>query len=84
MKPKHYEGQVDPIALMESQFTAEQLYGFFAGNVIKYVSRAHRKNGAEDLDKAADYLERLRVLERDRQIKAEAAARRMVSGGSPE
>lgn len=63
MKPKHYAGAVDPIALMQAQFTPEMLYGFYAGNVIKYVSRAHKKNGVDDLSKAHDYLERLIIVE---------------------
>jgi hypothetical protein len=29
---------------------------FFEGNVIKYVTRHRRKNGAEDILKAVDYL----------------------------
>lgn len=62
-QPKHYEGEVDPIALAESQFTPEMLYGAYAFNVIKYVSRAHRKDGAKDLGKAADYLMLLRQID---------------------
>ena len=30
--------------------------GFCKGNVIKYVSRANRKNGVEDIRKARDYI----------------------------
>lgn len=34
---------------------------FMRGNVLKYVVRAPRKNGAEDYRKAIDYLNRLLV-----------------------
>jgi len=31
--------------------------GWFEGNVVKYVSRHDKKNGAEDIKKAIHYLE---------------------------
>lgn len=63
-RPKHYS-KIDPIALMEAQFTSEQLAGFFAGNVLKYVARAGCKDGHADLLKAKDYMDRLEKLGRD-------------------
>ena len=58
---------VEPFAAMESWLTAEQLSGFFVGNVIKYVARynakAPGKGGLPDLLKARDYLNRLINLE---------------------
>ena len=51
---KHYNESVQPIDLIEA-FNL----GFNRGNVIKYVSRAGRKdNELEDLEKALWYLER--------------------------
>ena len=51
---KHYDESVQPIDLIEA-FNL----GFNRGNVIKYVSRAGRKdNELEDLEKALWYLER--------------------------
>lgn len=39
--------------------TAEQVRGFYKGNIIKYVTRYQDKNGTEDLQKARTYLDRL-------------------------
>lgn len=51
---KHYAGSVEPIDLIESQ----QL-NFNRGNIIKYVSRAGKKDSErDDLQKALWYLER--------------------------
>ena len=51
---QHYNEDVQPIDLIEA-FNL----GFNRGNVIKYVSRAGRKdNELEDLEKALWYLER--------------------------
>jgi hypothetical protein len=52
----HYKAKVQPIDLIEAQ----QL-NFNRGNVIKYVSRAGKKEGEselKDLEKAMYYLER--------------------------
>jgi hypothetical protein len=52
----HYKAKVQPIDLIEAQ----QL-NFNRGNVIKYVSRAGKKEGEselKDLEKALYYLER--------------------------
>lgn len=38
--------------------------GYLAGNVIKYVSRYQQKNGLQDLEKAAHYLQKLIEEER--------------------
>lgn len=55
----HYKDfQISPLTyIMENQLP------FCEGNVIKYVSRHARKNGAEDLLKAVDYINR--ILERE-------------------
>ncbi|ANT41156.1 hypothetical protein [Bacillus phage KonjoTrouble] len=61
IKPNHYhEGvNVDPIWYGKEHFTHEEMKGFYKMNVIKYVTRADKKNGLEDLIKAKNYLEML-------------------------
>ena len=62
--PSHYtQGKVESIDAIESATT--NLTGIVAvctANVIKYVWRFALKNGAEDLDKADFYLQKLRQL----------------------
>jgi hypothetical protein len=50
--PKHYEAKITPVEYIH----ANDL-DFFRGNVVKYVSRDKRKNGAEDIRKAIHYLQ---------------------------
>lgn len=38
--------------------------GYFVGCITKYVERYHEKNGLEDLQKAAHFLEKLIELEK--------------------
>ena len=55
--PKHYRYTIQPWDAIKAWSLC-----FFAGNVIKYVVRAGRKDGntrLEDLLKARDYLEEL-------------------------
>jgi hypothetical protein len=55
--PEHYTaGGIETWDYMESKMTPEMYEGYLIGNVIKYVSRYHRKNGLEDLEKAHTYL----------------------------
>lgn len=61
VKPKHYQIMqgvevIDVIRaiLSRSDYNAQQ--GYYAGNVIKYILRADKKNGVEDLEKAEVYL----------------------------
>ena len=60
-KPMHYTaGSIETIDYIQS--VTEQLRGFEAvciANAIKYISRQHLKNGAEDIKKAIWYLNRL-------------------------
>ena len=58
--PNHYQGKIEVIDYIEeySKNYPEALV-FNFGNVIKYVSRAPRKNGREDLEKARWYLDRM-------------------------
>jgi hypothetical protein len=50
----HYDTAIQPIEYIE----ANNL-NYHEANVIKYVSRHSRKNGAEDIKKAIWYLERI-------------------------
>ena len=53
--PAHYtQGGIECIDYIESQ-----KLGYHAGNAIKYITRYRHKNGVEDLEKAAWYIERL-------------------------
>ena len=48
----HYLMPIQPI-----EYIRKNNLGWFEGNVIKYVSRHDKKNGAEDIKKAIHYLE---------------------------
>lgn len=53
--PKHYQGTIQPIDLINAQNL-----NFNLGNVVKYVSRAGKKQGENiisDLYKAKNYLD---------------------------
>jgi hypothetical protein len=61
-KPKHYNsGKIEVINYIED--VAGQLKngfeGYCIGNVLKYISRQHLKNGLEDVRKSSWYLNRL-------------------------
>ncbi|MGC7572023.1 DUF3310 domain-containing protein [Staphylococcus epidermidis] len=59
-RPTHYTyGDIEIIDFIE-QVTKDYKpeLAFAIGNAIKYISRANRKNGKEDLDKARWYLNR--------------------------
>ena len=58
--PSHYtSGKIEVIEIIEDQMTDEEYRGYVKGQVIKYITRERRKNGLEDLKKAAWYLNRL-------------------------
>lgn len=48
----HYNMPIQPI-----DYIVENDLGYREGNVVKYVSRHEKKNGAEDIKKAIHYLE---------------------------
>lgn len=61
IKPNHYKMAINGIDIeardiMQAVATEEEYNGFLYCNVIKYVLRAKRKNGIEDLKKAKLYL----------------------------
>ena len=56
INPTHYKaGGVETIDFLRAKLTPEEFAGFCKGNVIKYLSRAELKGGAEDYRKAAWY-----------------------------
>lgn len=62
INPKYYQNTNgdDLITLFENNWmTGEQVRGFLAGNVIKYLTRYDKKNGKEDVDKAWTYIHRI-------------------------
>lgn len=64
MKPSYYHtGNIDVIKFAEENFSTDELKGFYRMNVLKYVTRYDKKNGAEDLKKAATYLNKLFEME---------------------
>lgn len=48
--PKHYESKITPV-----EYIVANNLDFFTGNVLKYITRHARKNGAEDIRKAIHY-----------------------------
>jgi len=54
--------EIQPWDVIEATFGPEGIYAYFAGNVVKYLMRAHSKGGLEDLRKARHYLGRLEAL----------------------
>ncbi|AIC95402.1 DUF3310 domain-containing protein [Shouchella lehensis] len=71
MKPSHYESKIDPLTYMKANMSQANYEGFLIGNVIKYVTRYPKKNGLEDLKKAADYLNKaIEMHEKDTKIDA--------------
>lgn len=55
--PDYYKaGGVETIDYLHAFLTEDEFNGFCKGNIIKYVSRANRKNGVEDIRKARSYV----------------------------
>ena len=54
--PAHYCGQIECIDYLRDKLTKEEFIGFCMGNVLKYSSRWRKKDGLQDLKKAAVYL----------------------------
>jgi hypothetical protein len=51
----HYKGE----AIQPWDFIVSNGLGYLEGNIVKYVSRWRKKNGVQDLEKAAHYLAKL-------------------------
>lgn len=57
-KPAHYnQGGIETIDIIKNNVA--DFASYLEGNIVKYISRYRYKNGAEDLRKAAWYLNRL-------------------------
>lgn len=56
--PKHYQGGIECIDVIELILGTKGVIFFCLGNVIKYLWRWRDKNGKEDLKKAEWYLRR--------------------------
>ena len=58
--PSHYRaGRIECIDYIEDFLTGPEYIGYLRGSVAKYLHRWPYKNGQQDLEKAAWYLERL-------------------------
>ena len=58
-QPEHYrQGHIECIDAIEAALTPEEFCGFCKGNILKYIWRERKKDGAS-LSKAAWYLHRL-------------------------
>jgi len=58
--PQHYtQGGIETIDYLEAKLTGKEFRGYLKGNILKYMSRANLKNGAEDYKKAQWYLNKL-------------------------
>lgn len=58
--PKHYETYIKGLETIDIIYAAlgpDLFKGYCRGNVLKYLLRADQKNGVEDLEKAAVYLD---------------------------
>lgn len=56
----HYKDLgIQPIEVMKSLMTPEEVTGFYKGNVLKYSIRQGRKPGSDDANKARHYRELL-------------------------
>ncbi|MGI9136095.1 MAG: DUF3310 domain-containing protein [Candidatus Nanopelagicales bacterium] len=58
--PAHYTaGGIETIEYIKAKLTAEEFIGYLKGNVIKYTSRAGKKQDTiQDLEKAQWYMNR--------------------------
>lgn len=54
--PSHYAGKIECIDYIRDKLTIAGFTDYCIGNVMKYVSRWRKKDGIQDLKKAAVYL----------------------------
>lgn len=58
--PSHYaSSSIECIDYIESYLSKEEFIGYLRGNITKYLHRFRDKNGAEDLEKAKWYMQKL-------------------------
>lgn len=64
--PSHYEtGKFECIEVMEEALGRDVVKGFCIGNAFRYLYRAKRKNGLEDMKKARWYLDKVISMEEE-------------------
>lgn len=63
--PLHYQGKHECIDEMIELFGIDDVIGFCKCNVYKYRYRTDRKNGAEDIEKADWYMDKLIELQKN-------------------
>lgn len=63
--PDHYNKgkKMETWDWIEKGLTNEQFKGYLLGNVLKYLHRYDKKGGASDLDKAMEYIKKLKEFE---------------------
>jgi hypothetical protein len=59
--PDHYtSGGIETIDFIKAKLTTEEFIGYLKGNILKYVSRAGKKDDAKkDIEKAQWYIKKL-------------------------
>ena len=64
IKPNHYvNGKIDLIESWFQTYPYEQFVSIMESHIDKYVKRHRYKNGIEDLNKAIEYISRLKYYE---------------------
>lgn len=65
LKPDYYASNGKDLfdRFEEGLMLADEIRGFYKGNIFKYITRYQDKNGVEDLQKASTYLNRLIAFE---------------------
>lgn len=71
IKPNYYQLNNDNDDLFsffeKGLLTADEVRGFYKGDVFKYLTRYRDKNGVKDLEKAQTYLDQLIKFEQKRE-----------------
>lgn len=62
----HYKGlgQHEPWNVLRAWMTPEEFRGYLKGSAIVYLAREHGKGGAQDIEKASHYLQKLAEFDR--------------------
>lgn len=61
IQPNHYnQGEIDFIEAYKRMKSFDEFSSAMEFNIIKYTLRWRNKNGVQDLDKAMEYLKRLK------------------------
>ena len=61
--PHHYNhGKMETWDWIEQGLTTDEYIGGLKFNILKYLHRFELKNGAEDLDKAIEYIKKMKEV----------------------